>query len=188
MFYAYPNGATREKAQFYGAVRFTQFIEWNDHQQLDWCLLAYEPAPPDAAVCPDIKPAVPGENMHRWQTDDSWAGFQWMNRTTQTTTPSVLSVVVEKQRVLVLCNFAPVCWRQYRVAVPRPGQYRLFYPQMRRNSGGSGLALLQVQWEEAYGQEQWVTLTLPPALRFIIQCQNCNGFLLHRGKENASEI
>ena len=187
MFYAYQMAQPGKKLNFMGN-EFAQFIEWNDHQQLDWCLLAYERHRQMQQFVKTLNQLYL-QTAALWQTDDSWAGFQWMNP--DDADHNAISFVrwsKKAEGVLVLCNFCPVCWQQYRVAVPRPGQYRLLLSSDAAEFGGGGLALLQVQSEEAYGQEQWVTLTLPPNSTLYYTVPKLQRVLLHREKENACEI
>ena len=70
-------GHPGKKLNFMGS-EFAQFIEWNEHQELDWFLLRY---PAHDSIKAWIKELNSFYLSHPalWRVDDSWAGFTWLS-------------------------------------------------------------------------------------------------------------
>ncbi|MBR5430052.1 MAG: 1,4-alpha-glucan branching protein GlgB [Firmicutes bacterium] len=70
-------GHPGKKLNFMGS-EFAQFIEWNEHQELDWFLLRYPAHDSVKAWVRELNrfylshPAL-------WRVDDSWQGFTWLS-------------------------------------------------------------------------------------------------------------
>ncbi len=67
--------------------------------------------------------------------------------------------------MLVVVNFTPKTWEDFRLAVPFPGSYRLLLSSDERRFGGGG-TLSEGRWEAEdiplHGRDHSLTLTLPP--------------------------
>ena len=76
-FFAYQMAQPGKKLNFMGS-EFAQFIEWNEHQELDWFLLRY---PAHDSIKAWIKELNSFYLAHPalWRVDDSWAGFTWLS-------------------------------------------------------------------------------------------------------------
>ena len=67
--------------------------------------------------------------------------------------------------VVVVCNFTPVAWEGYRLAVPYAGRYEVVLDSGAEAFGGAGAleaTTFETVDEPHLGREQYVELTLPP--------------------------
>ena len=106
-----------KKLLFMGG-EFGQMIEWKDTEQLDWFLLLYEKHPELHAYVKKLNHLyrdLPA--LHR--VDDSWDGFQWLNvNDSQRSVVAFMRKAGRHTPILVLCNFTPVPYGEYRIALP----------------------------------------------------------------------
>jgi 1,4-alpha-glucan branching enzyme len=103
-----------------------------------------------------------------YQQDFVPAGFEWIERSDAA--HSVLSFVrhgLDASRfTVVVCNFTPQVWQDYRLGVPQPGHYREVLNTDSAHYGGSnvGTPLSAASTENVpwHGKPYSVLLTLPP--------------------------
>ena len=70
-------GHPGKKLNFMGS-EFAQFIEWNEHQELDWFLLRY-PAHDSVKAWVRELNRFYLDHPALWRVDDSWQGFSWLS-------------------------------------------------------------------------------------------------------------
>ena len=70
-------GHPGKKLNFMGS-EFAQFIEWNEHQELDWFLLRYPAHDSVKAWVRELNRFYLGHPA-LWRVDDSWQGFSWLS-------------------------------------------------------------------------------------------------------------
>jgi 1,4-alpha-glucan branching enzyme len=170
-------GHPGKKLLFMGG-EFGQWREWNYSESLDWHLLD-----------------VPGEEGERHQgvrrlikainrlyrehpalheVDFDWRGFEWIDFTDADN-----SVIAFQRRardgagsLIFVCNFTPVVRYNYRLGLPRPGQYRELLNTDAEEFGGSGVVHTEpieaepVAW---HGRPCSATMTLPPLATFVLE-------------------
>jgi 1,4-alpha-glucan branching enzyme len=92
-------------------------------------------------------------------------GFQWIEADdVSRSTISFLRSADGHPPVLVICNFTPEVWTEYRVGVPTGGQWRTLACSDATEFGGSGMVPGDVAAEEAgsQGMEHSLVLSVPP--------------------------
>ena len=75
--------------------------------------------------------------------------------------------------IVVLCNFSPVSREGYQFGVPARGEYQVVFSSDEPEFGGDGLApkgVLKTQDQGMHGQEQSLTVTVPPMSAMILEC------------------
>lgn len=123
--YTFMMGHPGKKLLFMGQD-FGQLHEWDEKVELDWYLTEEE-------LHGDLQKYV-RDLLHIYQkypalyeSDDDWDGFQWINANDGDR--SILSFVRyskdRKKSLLFICNFTPVDRPDYRVGVPKRGNYTL---------------------------------------------------------------
>ncbi|MCW5214620.1 alpha amylase C-terminal domain-containing protein, partial [Desulfobulbus sp. US5] len=73
--------------------------------------------------------------------------------------------------LVVICNFTPVIREQYRIGVPKGGQYREIINSDLTVYQGSGVSNneLHTVSEQSYGMDHSLILTLPPLATLILK-------------------
>jgi 1,4-alpha-glucan branching enzyme len=162
----YMYGHPGKKLLFMGC-EFAQEREWNHEHSLDWHLLD-DPAHAGVQRLVRDLNTIYQATPALYQQDFVPNGFQWIDH--NDAEHSVLSFVrrgTEDGAVMVVvCNFTPGVWNDYRMGVPLAGSYRERLNTDATRYGGSGVAALSgsdVASPVPYqGQAYSLTLTLPP--------------------------
>lgn len=163
--YGYMLSHPGKKLLFMGG-EFAQFIEWNENQGLDWFLLDY-------AMHEKLQHYVKTLNRlylqepSLWLYDHDWRGFEWIDpHNYQQSIITYLRKGLEPDDfILIICNFTPVVYEDYRIGVPSKGQYiELLNSDMDcfGGSGQSNLDLLTVDDLPWHNQPYSLQLKLPP--------------------------
>ena len=123
--YTFMMGHPGKKLLFMGQD-FGQYHEWDEKVSLDW-YLADEPLHKDLQKYYSDLLHVYQKYPALWQLDSDWNGFQWINANDGDR--SIYSFVRyaknHKKSLLFVCNFTPVARPDYRVGVPKRGNYTL---------------------------------------------------------------
>ncbi|MGH8926954.1 MAG: 1,4-alpha-glucan branching protein GlgB [Acidimicrobiia bacterium] len=156
--------ATPGKKLLFMGGEFGQWKEWNHDADLDWDLLDYEPH----------------RQVHEWvgtlnriyreepafHLGDDGDGFRWIEADDYARAAfAFLRLAPDARSILVLLNFTPVEWRDYRVGVPRAGPWEVLASSDDPKYGGTGEGVrgaVQATPGHQQGFEHWLSLTLPP--------------------------
>ncbi len=161
-----------KKLMFMGG-EIGQFREWDYKGQIEWFLLDYDAhAKLQRYVaelnhlylkCPEL-----------WQKDDSWEGFKWIEPNNRD--QSIISyrrIDEEGNELIVLINFTPVVYEDYRLGVPCAGIYREIFNSDDERFGGSGVvntAELGTEARPWNWLENSIILRVPPLAVTILKC------------------
>jgi len=165
-FLGYMFGHPGKKLLFMGC-EFAQEREWNHDQSLDWHLLDNPQHAGVQCLVRDLN------HLYRatpalYQQDFVPAGFEWIDHSDNQR--SLLSFIRwsadQASFVVVLCNFTPNVWTDYRLGVPRPGSYQELLNTDWTAYGGSNVCSLAannltdpIPW---HGRLNSIVLTVPP--------------------------
>jgi 1,4-alpha-glucan branching enzyme len=154
-----------KKLLFMGG-EFAQFIEWRYYEELEWNLLDFE-------MHRKFKKYVQSLNwLYRkekafWEQDQGWEGFQWIDCHNQQ--QSILIFVrwgkEANDFIVVLCNFTPQYYEDFRIGVPCAGVYQEVFNSDLGEYGGSekknegDLVSEEKAWQE---QEFSLKIKVPP--------------------------
>jgi 1,4-alpha-glucan branching enzyme len=145
---------------------FAQWREWNHDCSLDWHLLGQ---PLHAGVekwITDLNKLYCGESA-LYETDTFSGGFEWVDchDAEQSTLSWLRRNTAGTEEVVVLCNFTPVGWSNFRLAVPAGGHWEEIVNSDARYYGGAGqgnfggVESAPFPWQ---GRPYTLTITLPP--------------------------
>lgn len=159
-----------KKLLFMGS-ELAQGREWNHDAQLDWGAL-------DDPLHKGVQQTVRDLNhlyrelpaLHR--TDSDPAGFAWVIGDDLANSVAAFLRRDGDRLVLVVCNFTPVPRENYRIGVPHAGTWAERFNSDAGLYGGSGLGnagAAHTQGDAAHGQDQSLSLTLPPLATVIFE-------------------
>ena len=145
---------------------FGPWREWDHDGALEWELLEHPPHRGLREWVRDLNRAHATEPaLH--ELDASQAGFEWID--VRDVDQSVVSFIRRgkdpNDAVVVVASFTPVPRPDYRIGVPRAGEWRERLNSDASAYGGSGVVNagpLQTLPGEWHGQPQSLALTLPP--------------------------
>ncbi|MBX6316548.1 MAG: alpha amylase C-terminal domain-containing protein, partial [Isosphaeraceae bacterium] len=165
LLYGYMYALPGKKLLFMGS-EFGQWREWNQDMSLDWHILDDPRHRGLQRWVRDLNTVYRAEPaLHEF--DCRPEGFAWIDA--DDAEHSVLSFLrrgsSEEDLVLVVGNFTPSVWRNFRVGVPRGGPWEEILNSDATLYGGSGqgnlgrLTAAPIGW---HGRRQSLNLTLPP--------------------------
>jgi 1,4-alpha-glucan branching enzyme len=172
----YMFGHPGKKLLFMGC-EFAQEREWQFDHGLDWDLLKKPAHAGMQRLVRDLNKlyrATPA----LYSQDFVPAGFDWIehNDAQRSTLSFIRRALDASAFVLVVCNFTPKVWTDYRLGVPQPGSYRELLNSDAKDYGGSNVKAIDgkvvsedVVW---HGRDQSILLTLPPLATIFIEWTN----------------
>ncbi len=123
--YTFMIGHPGKKLLFMGQD-FGQLHEWDEKVGLDWHLTGEELHGNLQRYVKDLL-HIYKKYPALYESDDHWDGFQWINANDGDR--SIFSFVrygkKRKKSLLFICSFTPMEWSDYRVGVPKRGNYTL---------------------------------------------------------------
>ncbi len=153
-----------KKLMFMGQ-EFGQFIEWNFAQGLDWLLLDYPAHRALQTYFREIN-LLYKKTKPFWEVDDSWEGFSWISSDDKDNSVIAFRRIDENgKEVIAVCNFTNVERTEYRIGVPKKGNYKVFFNSDDKKFGGEGRGdheKIKAEAINMHGFEQSITLDLPP--------------------------
>ena len=175
-FYSYMMTHPGKKLTFMGA-ELGQWNEWHFEHSLDWHLLENEAN----RQVHDFFKAVNAfylEQPALWEQDNSWQGFQWLEADdNEANTVAFLRWDKSGKPLIIVCNFSPIHRDGYRVGAPFGGTWASVFNSDAVEFGGQGLgdtAPLKTEKVACHGQEQSLTINLPPMSCVAYRCTRKN--------------
>jgi len=161
-----------KKLLFMGG-ELAQFIEWRYDQGLDWLLLKFDMHRKFQTFIKDINHLYLREKS-LWANDKNWSGFHWLevDNKIQSIFIFLRRSIQAENFVLVLLNYQPQVYREYRMGVPLPGAYREILNTDNDKFGGSGqknnkfILSEEIPW---HGWDYSIKLIVPPLAGVIIE-------------------
>ncbi len=165
LLYGYMYAQSGKKLLFMGG-EFGQWREWNHDGSLDWYLLAYPPHEGLRSWVETLNKVYKSEPA-LYEIDFEPQGFQWVD--CSDSDHSTLSFIRVGRSpadvVLIVCNFTPVPWLNYRVGVPYGGFWREILNSDAKEYGGSGHGNMGGVIADPipyHGRPYSLNLTIPP--------------------------
>ena len=144
---------------------FGQFIEWNYEQELDWLLLDYPKHRELQNYFRDIN-LLYKKTRPLWEVDYSWEGFSWISSDDKDNSVIAFRRIDESgKEIIAVCNFTNVERLDYRIGVPKKGNYKVFFNSDDVAYGGEGRGnkdKIKAETINMHGFEQSISLDLPP--------------------------
>ena len=167
---------------------FGQISEWSEARGLDWNLLA-----DGKAMASDTGEVIRVKSSHRMLQDfvaDLWKfykahpamyawdeipdGFEWVSMLDADHSVIAFMREAEDEKLLVVCNFTPVCYFEFKLGVPYAGKYKEILNSDAIVYGGENHTnprLKNSKREKMDGMEQSITFTLAPTAIQIFSYQ-----------------
>lgn len=171
-FYGYMMAHPGKKLIFMGG-EFGQFIEWNYKKSLDWHLLDYDMHYRLKNYVKELNHFYL-ENRAFWEVDYDWEGFEWIDANNYN--QSILSFIRysrnRKDFVIVVCNFTPVTYENYRIGVPYDGKYIEIFNSDNECFGGTGIKNLEfIQYEKKnwHNMPYSINICIPPLATIFLR-------------------
>ena len=162
-----------KKTLFMGSD-FAQFIEWRFYEELEWKLInQFEMHKKTQHFFKAINEFYK-ENKALWEQDYDYNGFQWIDA--DNANQSILLFMRKTENpedtLIVVINFTPVVYYNYKVGVPFEGKYEEVLNTDDENFGGSGQVMgeeLIAQPEPWHNQKYHVNIKVPPMAAVILK-------------------
>ncbi|UCZ52432.1 1,4-alpha-glucan branching protein GlgB [Bacillus shivajii] len=172
LLYGYMMTHPGKKLLFMGG-ELGQYAEWKDKEQLDWHLLEYPLHNKMFAYVRDVnhfylkEPAL-------YELDHSPNGFEWIDP--HNIDQSIIAFQRKgsspKDVCIIICNFTPNVYYDYKVGVPTPGTYREIFNSDAKNFGGSH-QLNEGDYFSSpnkwHGMNQHIKIKIPPLAITVFQ-------------------
>lgn len=171
-FYGYMTAHPGKKLLFMGG-EFGQFDEWKELEDLDWELLDYEMHRKMQLFVKKLNEFYLKEPAF-WQLDHEQEGFQWIdpNNCEQSIVSFIRKGNEEKDQLIILCNFTPVVYHNYRVGVPFLSEYKEEFNSDLPEFGGSGQLngeVVKATDENWHNQPYLIEVTVPPLSMIVFR-------------------
>lgn len=162
--YGFQFGHPGKKLNFMGS-EFGQFIEWNWKQQLDWLLLDYPRHRQLQDYCRELN-RLYTKTPAMYAVDKSWDGFKWLNvDDSDRSSVAFLRTADGVSGIVCVCNFTPVRYDGFTVALPAPGSLREVLNSDDERFGGGGVnnpKPLRTKKKPFLDMQYSAQITLPP--------------------------
>ncbi|MDQ0255938.1 1,4-alpha-glucan branching enzyme [Evansella vedderi] len=173
LLYGYMMAHPGKKLLFMGG-ELGHYAEWKDKEQLDWHLLDY---PLHRSLFNYVKQLNRFYLEHKalYELDHSPEGFEWID-------PHNIdqSIIAFRRRgtnpdeeLIIVCNFTPNVYYDYKVGVPRPGKYEEIFNSDEISFGGSNQLNEKEHFsfpKEWHGLAQHINIKVPPLAISIYKC------------------
>lgn len=154
------------KKLLFMAQDFAQFSEWSEERELEWDLLEYDDHKKMQQYVKDLTKLYK-ESPALYMLDYDPKGFEWINAILADQNMLVFTRNTKKKEetLLVVCNFSPLVYENYKIGVPYPGKYKEIFNSDRAEYGGEGNVnprLKQSKKEECDDRPDSITIKVPP--------------------------
>ena len=153
---------------------FGQFSEWNEDKSLDWELLNEER---HIQLKEYVKALMRLYKDYRafYAMDYDSDGFEWINNLDSDR--SIVTFLRKTDRIeetlLIVCNFTPVVYKNYKIGVPFKGKYKETFNSDKETFGGGNNVnprLKQSKEEEMDERPNSISITVPPLGITVFTC------------------
>ncbi len=178
LLYGYMFTHPGKKLLFMGG-EFGQYDEWKDLEQLDWMLDDYEMHSKMRDYFKELL-SIYTKQKPLFELDHSEEGFEWID--VQNRDQSIFSFIrkgrKENEFLVVICNFKPVVYHDYKVGVPMNTEYVEILNSDANEFGGSGQTNnknLKAIEGEFHGRPYHLSMTIPPYGTVILRAVKKRG-------------
>lgn len=169
----YMFGHPGKKLLFMGC-EFGQFVEWREHEQLQWNVIDEYPIHWQMKYFFQTLNKLYLDYPCLWQLDHEQDGFRWIDA--GNSSQSILSFIrysSDKQESLVfLCNFTPMTYLDFQVGIPEAGSYIEVFNSDNSSFGGSGQLMEEKLFSipgNKHHCEQYLQLKIPPMATLVLK-------------------
>lgn len=158
-----------KKLLFMGA-EIGQFREWDYEGEIEWFLLDYEMHAKFQRFVSELNHTYLA-SPELWRRDLGWDGFEWIDADNRDGSVIAFARSDGESRLLVIINFTPVYYPEYRVGAPHSGVWREIMSSDRCEYGGGGVSHGVIRSEPVamHGRESSLNLRLAPHGALILR-------------------
>lgn len=165
LLYGYMIAHPGKKLLFMGG-EFGQFDEWKDLEQLDWMLEEYELHNKMRHYFKALM-EIYQKQKPLYELDHVEEGFEWIdvNNTDQSIFSFIRKSSKENELLVIICNFKPVVYHDYKVGVPLDTEYVEILNSDATEFGGSdqiNKKNLKAIEGEYHARPYHLSMTIPP--------------------------
>jgi 1,4-alpha-glucan branching enzyme len=180
VFFGYMMGHPGKKLLFMGG-EFGQFIEWNHDNEIDWMLLGYESHKQMQCFVKELNLLYKDEKS-LYELDNQSLGFEWIDshNCEESIIVFMRKAINPEDFIIVVCNFTPVIRQDYRIGVPKLGEYQEIFNSDSERYGGKGIAngkAMQANRQEWNNQPYSISITVPPLSTVFLKLKNNKNIL-----------
>lgn len=147
-FYGFMMAFPGKKLSFMGN-EFAQFDLWEPKEPLRWELLAYERHAQFRDYVRELNRMYTKDSC-LWNNDTETGGFEWICMDDCDNSVLAFRRIDRRSReIIAICNFCPVARENYRLGLPRLGEYEPVLSGDEARFGGTGTELLTVIAEKS---------------------------------------
>lgn len=160
-----------KKLLFMG-TEYAPFREWDFENELEWFMLQY-PRHAEMQRCVRRLNELYLAEPALYEIDDSWDGFVWIEPNDRDR--NVISYrrrSADGEELIIVLNFSPVRWENYRLYVPKKGLYEEIFTTDIYPYGGSGFengSVKSKEHKENGKMKSEIALTLPAYAGLILR-------------------
>jgi len=164
-----------KKTTFMGN-EFAQFIEWRSYEQLEWKLIDEFPRHKQTQeFYKDLNNLYKTEKA-LWQLDYEPNGCKWIDANNKDQSIFIYCRMGEdkKDTLIVICNFTPKVYYDFKVGVPYLGEYYELFNSDASSYGGSGQVMDEVitAISQGWHKEKYsLKIKVPPMATLILKPQ-----------------
>lgn len=173
LLYAYMYFHSGKKLSFMGN-EFAPFTEWRYYESLEWFLLEYDKHQATQTYIKALNKFYAREKA-LWEKDQGWDGFQWIDADNAGQSILIFRRMGNQPNddLIILINFCPQAYTDYRIGVPEDKTYRLVFNSDEAQYGGTGFKIKKT----AKGTDQLpyhnqpcsLTLNIPPSAALVLK-------------------
>ncbi|MCH5138742.1 1,4-alpha-glucan branching protein GlgB [Clostridiaceae bacterium UIB06] len=192
LFMAYMFTHPGKKNTFMG-TEFAQFIEWRHYEELEWKLIEeFEMHKVTQEFFKDLN-ALYRKEKALWLYDYKFEGFQWIDadNSNQSILVFMRKTDIKSEALIVLCNFTPMVYHDYKIGVPYLGEYSELLNTDSKKYGGSGEVMDTILYSE---DEPWHTepyhlkIKVPPMAAVILKVDKIYEVKIKKNKIENEEL
>ena len=172
--YGYMMTHPGKKLLFMGQ-EFAQFDEWNEKESLQWNLVEEYESHRKMQNYVKALNRLYLDYPALFEKDSDPDGFEWIN--CMDSERSIISFLRkngnDEDTLLVVCNFTPVVYEDFKIGVPFKGKYKETFNSDKEEFGGDNNInprLKQSKAEEWDEREQSISITVPPLGITVFRC------------------
>ncbi|KNZ40283.1 1,4-alpha-glucan branching protein GlgB [Acetobacterium bakii] len=172
LLYGYMMTHSGKKLTFMGN-EFAPFMEWRVDESLEWFMLEHEKHAQIQGYIRDLNKFYLREKA-LWTYDHSWAGFKWLEADNADQSILIFKRMAddEKDDLVVILNFCPLSYTDYRVGVPSNGTYRLAFNSDETKYGGTDYKMKKTMKAQAvplHGEDYSVSINISPSSLIVLK-------------------
>ncbi|MCA1056782.1 1,4-alpha-glucan branching enzyme [Rossellomorea aquimaris] len=166
-----------KKLLFMGS-ELAPFSEWKDLEELDWHLTGYEFHHKFNSYFKDLLHLYKGAEA-LYELDHRSDGFEWID--VNNANQQIFSFIRKgknDESLVVICNFSPQVYHEYKIGVPRASFYEEIWNSDDEKYGGSHQVNplpLSVHAEAYHGKDGYIKMTIPPYAAVYLKPGNERG-------------